>query len=78
MQALDPGGTLLVFERGPLETGGAVPSFSLLPLLMFFRSYRSPSLYVKTLRELGMADIRCTHLQLDSPFFLLTARKPAP
>ena len=76
--ALEPGGTLLVFERGPLESGGAVPAFSLLPLLMFFRSYRSPSLYVKTLRELGMTDIRCTHLQLDSPFFLLTARKPAP
>lgn len=74
--ALEPGGTLLVFERGPLEAGGAVPAFPLLPLLMFFRSYRSPALYVNTLRELGMTEIRCTHLRLDSPFFLLVARKP--
>jgi len=75
--ALEPGGSVLVFERGPLELGGATPAFSLLPLLIFFRSYRSPRLYVDTLRSLGMVDVTCQHLQLDTPFFLVHARKPA-
>jgi hypothetical protein len=75
--ALEPGGSVLIFERGPLEVRGAAPAFALLPLLLFFRSYRSPALYVNTLRSLGMADVRCQHLQLDSPFFLVSARKPA-
>lgn len=78
VEALEPGGSVLIFERGPLALNGAVPPFSLLPLLMFFRAYRSPALYVNTLRRLGMVDVHCRHLQLDSPFFLLTARKPAP
>lgn len=75
--ALAPGGQVLIFERGPLDVRAAPPAFSSLPLLMFFRSYRSPSLYVNTLRALGMEEVRCQHLLLDSPFFLVTARKPA-
>lgn len=75
--ALDPGGTLLIFERGPLEVRTATPSFGSLPVLMFFRSYRSPGAYVRRLQQLGMQDLRCLHLTLDTPFFLLTARKPA-
>lgn len=76
--ALEPGGRLLIFERGPFEVGAVPPAFSLLPVLLFFRSYRSPGLYVNTLRELGMVDVACRHLQLDTPFFLLSARKPGP
>lgn len=76
VDALAPGGSLLIFERGPLEVGAGSPAFSLLPILMFFRSYRSPGLYVNALRALGMQDVVCRHLQLDTPFFMISARKP--
>lgn len=74
--ALVPGGTLMIFERGPLEVRSATPGFATLPVLMFFRSYRSPGLYSQALQALGLVEIRCLHLQLDTPWFLLTARKP--
>ena len=74
--AVEPGGTVMIFERGPLEVRAGAPGFAALPVLMFFRSYRSPGAYVKALQALGMADIRCLHLQLDTPWFLVTARKP--
>ena len=76
MQALNPGGTLLIFERGPLEVADAAPPFSMLPILLFFRSYRSPSVYLGLLEELGFSDARCREIKLDTPFFLVTANKP--
>jgi SAM-dependent methyltransferase len=76
VDALAPGGTLLVFERSGLGSGS--PAFSLLPILLFFRAYRGPEGYTARLRALGMEDIRVQQLALDTPFFLLTARKPAP
>ena len=75
--AVEPGGTVMIFERGPLEVRSGAPGFAALPVLMFFRSYRSPGAYVKALQAAGMVDLRCLHLQLDTPWFLVTARKPA-
>ena len=75
-RALVPGGTLLIYERGALEFGGQVPPMSMVPNLLFFRSYRSPRAYIEQLRGLGFQDIRQHDLQLDSPFFVVTARKP--
>jgi SAM-dependent methyltransferase len=74
--ALEPGGTLLIYERGALEFGGQVPPMSMVPNLLFFRSYRSPQSYIEQLRKLGFQDIRQHDLQLDSAFFVVTARKP--
>lgn len=74
--ALAPGGKILIFERGPLELSDTVPAYSMLPLLMFFRSYRTPEVYVQKLKDLGLVDVRCQHLKLDTPFFMVTARKP--
>ena len=76
VQALEPGGTLLIFERAPLEVREAVPGHSALPLMMFFRSYRSPQAYLQQLHALGMVDLSCLHLRLDTPFFAITARRP--
>ena len=76
-RALLPGGTLLIYERGPLEVQQHVPPFSALPLVMFFRSYRSPIHYLEKLQALGLVDLRCQVLHLDTPFFIVTARKPA-
>lgn len=75
--AVEPGGTLLIFERAPLEVREVTPDYSALPLMMFFRSYRSPAAYLEKLRSLGMVDVHCRHLRLDTPFFIVTARRPA-
>jgi SAM-dependent methyltransferase len=75
-RALVPGGTLLIYERGALEFGGQVPPMSMVPNLLFFRSYRSPQAYIEQLQRLGFLNIQQHELQLDSPFFVVTARKP--
>ena len=75
-RALDPGGTLLIFERGPIRVGDSIPPFSMLPILLFFRSYRAPALYTRKLEDLGFRDIECREIELDTPFFLVSARKP--
>jgi len=76
VHALAPGGTLLVFERGPIQPR-AQPPFSMLPILLFFRSYRGHGAYVSRLEALGMQDVQVSHVELDTPFFVVTARKPA-
>lgn len=74
-RVLAPGGTLLVFERAPLLPQVS-PPFAMLPILLFFRSYRQPSVYTATLDGLGLQDITVQTITLDTPFFLITARKP--
>lgn len=74
--ALEPGGRILVFERGPVRVGSRTPPYSLIPLLLFAHSFRGPSLYAATLRAAGMCEIEVRDVELDTPFFLLTAHKP--
>ncbi len=76
-RSLSPGGTLLIFERGPLQVREAAPPFSLLPVLLFFRSYRLPAVYMRRLEALGLKDVEHREIELDTPFFLVTARKAA-
>ena len=75
VQALEPGGTLMIFERGPIDAAARPPTFADLPVLLFFRSYRDPAAYQQTLARLGLVDIDCRTLELDTPFFLVTGRK---
>lgn len=77
VRCLAPGGTLLIFERGPIRVADAVPPFSALPILLFYRAYRGPALYRRRLEALGLQDIEEREIALDTPFFLLTARKAA-
>ncbi|MBN1102111.1 MAG: methyltransferase domain-containing protein [Deltaproteobacteria bacterium] len=72
-QALKPGGTLLIFERGPLEEGDPAIPYSMIPFLLFFRSFRSPSFYEQELRSLSFTEISTKWIRLETPFFLLTA-----
>ncbi|HVC84595.1 MAG TPA: methyltransferase [Solirubrobacteraceae bacterium] len=76
-QALDPGGTLLVFERGPLRVREHTPPFSLLPILLFFRSYRPAADYVAQMQALGLQQIEVREIELDAPFYLVSGRKAA-
>jgi SAM-dependent methyltransferase len=75
--AVEPGGTLLIFERGPVRVQGEGLPFSMLPIVLFFRSYRRPSVYAERLEALGMRDLQVREIVLDSPFFLVTATRPA-
>jgi SAM-dependent methyltransferase len=75
-RALAPGGTLLVFERGALQTAGVTPPMSMLPNLLFFRSYRPAIDYMDQLNALGFVDVRRQDIELDSRFHVVTGRKP--
>ncbi len=74
-RSLAPGGTLLIFERGPLDMAEGGFSYSLMPFLLFSLSFRSPALYEKKLKDLGFQDITVRFISLETPFFLLTAKK---
>jgi len=68
-QALKPGGTLLIVERGPLEFGETTIPYSMIPFLIFFHSYRSPEIYENKLEDLGFQDIETQRIELEMPFF---------
>jgi SAM-dependent methyltransferase len=76
VRALAPGGTILIFERAELRFNGAPPAFSMLPNLLFFRSYRPAIDYMDHLNALGFLDVRRQDVELDSRFHLVTGRKP--
>jgi SAM-dependent methyltransferase len=76
-ESLEPGGTLLIFERAPLRLREASPPFSLLPAMLFFRYYRPAQAYVAQLQALGLREVRASELELDTPFFVVSARKAA-
>lgn len=74
--ALVPGGTLLIFERGPLGRESSGRSFASLPFLLFAPWFRPPALYVEHLDGLGFEGVQEERIELDTPFFLIRARKP--
>jgi SAM-dependent methyltransferase len=76
--ALEPGGRLLIFERGAFDPAGLGASqlpYSLIPVVLFFRSYRTPDEYTRRLERLGFRDIRVETIMLEMPFILVTAVK---
>lgn len=73
--ALAPGGTLAVFERAPLSLDGP-PTYAMVPNLVFLHFLREPDLYERNLARLGFRDIARRVIQLETAFFLVTARKP--
>ncbi len=75
VDALAPGGRLLIFERGPIDALRKAPGFADLPVLLFFRSYRPPEVYISLLAQLGLQDIGCNALELDTSFFVISGRK---
>jgi SAM-dependent methyltransferase len=74
-RSLAPGGTLLIFERGPIEMGQTELSYSMIAFLLFFHSFRASTLYEKQLQELDFQDISVKNICLDTPFFIVTAKK---
>jgi len=76
-EAVQPGGTLLIFERGPLDIAKTGLPYSLIPILLFAHTFRAPDMYQDKLAELGFQEISITWLDLETPFFLVAAVKKA-
>ena len=72
---LPAGGSVLIFEREAWDVSVQPTGYGLLPVLLFFRSYRQPSAYDSWLQEVGFRNIRCQQVQLEVPFLLITAEK---
>jgi hypothetical protein len=72
--ALNPGGTVLIFERAPLRLSDTAVPYSLIPVLLFSRSFRSPSVYTAGLDALGFSEVRTDYIHMEVPFVLITAR----
>jgi len=73
--ALRPGGTLLIFERWELERSGTPIPYSLIPFLLFYRSFRSPHVYADRLQDLGFGKTGIRNVDLGMPFFLVTGAR---
>jgi SAM-dependent methyltransferase len=76
VEALAPGGRILIFERGPLRFRDVAAPLSLIPTLLFFNCYRPPSDYVAQLEALGLEDITVRDVVLDTHFYVVAGRKP--
>ncbi len=73
--ALEPGGTLMIFERAEAQVKDVQIAYGQLPLMLFFRSYRTPQAYQAQLEAIGFQSITITEVPLDMPFILITAIK---
>jgi putative flippase GtrA len=74
-RSLEPEGTLLIFERGLIEVGETTLPYSMIPFLLFFHSFRLPSVYADHLEYLGFMDVTVQRIDLEMPFFLVSAVK---
>ena len=75
-RSLAPGGTILIFERSPIEVADKPVPYWMLPMLLFFRSFRPAQFYADQLARLGYQNIRSQRMELDMPFHLVTASRP--
>ena len=75
-QCLKPGGTLLIFERAAISINSNKIAYSMLPMLLFLRSFKSPELYTAQLVSAGFEQIAIQQINLEMPFFLISAKKP--
>jgi len=72
---LNPRGTLLIFERAPIQVGERGIPYSFIPIFLFFRLLRPASVYKELLEAEEFHDIAIQRIQLETPFWLVTATK---
>ena len=73
-EALPAGGRILIFERQLWDISLHSMPYGLLPVLLFFRSYRRPEFYTSLLTAAGFCDVSVTTIQLEVPFMIVSAR----
>jgi hypothetical protein len=74
-RSLEPGGTLLIYERRRFDALERPVSYSMVPLLLFFRFYREARDYREPLERAGFRDIAVEEVELDMPFMLVRATR---
>lgn len=74
-EALTPGGRVLIFERQRWDFSHEATPYGLLPVMLFFRSYRLPPHYIQALTDANFVDVQVQQIQLEVPFLLITATK---
>jgi SAM-dependent methyltransferase len=74
-RALEPGGRMLIFERVPVSPKNQNITYSHLPFLIFFNSYRDPQRYAGLMADAGLSDVQIRLIGLEMPFMLVTGRK---
>jgi SAM-dependent methyltransferase len=73
--AVGPGGTLAVFERGPMTVPADGLPYWMLPNLAFFRFFRSPDFYADAMRSLGFADVQVQTIRLEMDFHVISGTR---
>jgi SAM-dependent methyltransferase len=73
--ALELGGTLLIFERGRIDFDQGPLSYATLPLLLFAHTLRSPDLYRRCLVDYGLQQVSVQWIRLEVPFFIVSGVK---
>jgi len=76
VDVLAPGGSLLIFERGPMDMPETSIPYSMIPGLLFLHFYRDADFYTGRLAACGLTDINVQRIDLEMPFHLITAKKP--
>lgn len=75
IDALEPGGRVLVFERGAFDwSGGPIP-YRQLANLVFAPFYRDPDLYADHLAARGLKTVTVRRIDLDMPFHLVEGER---
>ena len=74
-EAIRPGGTLAIFERGLLKVPPGGLPYSMLPNLVFFRFFRPAEFYVDAMRSAGFHDVKVQTVALEMDFNLITGVK---
>jgi hypothetical protein len=72
--ALPVDGRILIFERQRWDMRLYPMPYGLLPVLLFFRSYRQPEFYSSMLNAVGFTDVTVTTIQLEVPFMIVTGQ----
>lgn len=77
IEALAPGGRLLIFERATIPLDGRRLAHAMTANLVFLPFFRAAEVYVEALARGGLGGIGCETVVLEMPFHLITGVKPA-
>ncbi len=74
--ALPAGGQLLIYERARIPIEDMAMSYAAAANLVFAPFFRDAGFYIEALGALGLREITAETVEIETPFHLITARKP--
>jgi SAM-dependent methyltransferase len=74
-RCLNDDGTLIIYERGLLDLEKERLPYSMISVLLFYRNFRNPQMYLPLLQQNGFGQIHIDTFELETPFFIITAKK---